>query len=106
MRMWWWREVRLARISRVDRDLFERYGETVIGTVLSGGLNPATPELRTILPSDGNPGKLGEARDWLTECRDTHEQKENRLETVEWAILFFVIVAVVVDLCLLFHQPQ
>jgi hypothetical protein len=104
--MWWWREVRFAKISHADRDLFERYGETVIGSVLSGGLNPASPELRAILPGDGNPGKLGEARDWLTESRDTHEQKESRLETVEWAILFFVIVAVGVDLCLLFRQPR
>ncbi len=29
---WNWRKVRKARISKEDRDLFERYGESVIGT--------------------------------------------------------------------------
>lgn len=102
MRMWWWVEVRKANISRADRDLFERYGEAVIGSVLAGGFNPIAPDLRMILPGDG-PGKLAEAGDWLTECHDSQEQREDRFETVEWAILVFVVLAVIIDLLLLFH---
>ncbi len=45
---WWWRKVRKANIPKSDRDVFERYGEAVIGTVLTGAFNPITHELRAI----------------------------------------------------------
>jgi hypothetical protein len=37
------------------------------------------------------------ALDWLTERQDIHERGEDRLETVEWAILIFVVVGVIVE---------
>ena len=39
---------------------------------------------------------------WLTERGDYHEKREQRLETVEWAILIFVILGVVADFALAF----
>jgi hypothetical protein len=44
------------------------------------------------------------AREWLTERADSHERREQRLETIEWAILIFVVLAVIVDVVLLCHQ--
>jgi hypothetical protein len=31
--------------EKADRDIFERFGEAVIGSVLTGGLQPRSPEL-------------------------------------------------------------
>lgn len=93
--MWWWRKVRKAQISKPDRDLFERYGEPVIGNVLAGASCPTAPDLQPIIPGNiclpENPGKCTAARDWLTECRDAHERREQRLEFVEWAVLLFIL---------------
>jgi hypothetical protein len=36
----------------------------------------------------------------LTERGDLNERRENRQETVEWAILLFVVLGVVLDLAL------
>jgi hypothetical protein len=44
------------------------------------------------------------ALEWLTERRDIHERREDRLETVEWAILIFVIVGVLADLAIVAHE--
>jgi hypothetical protein len=41
MRLWWWRKVRKSNIPSAERDLFERYGEAVIGAVLAGGYTRA-----------------------------------------------------------------
>jgi hypothetical protein len=68
------------------RDLFERYGEVVVGLVLAGGYNPAAEDLRGLYSS----GELKKsAGDWLQERGDAHERRENRLETIEVAILLF-----------------
>src|SRR6266446_9941300 len=92
--MRWWRTVRKAQISKEDRDLFERYGEAVIGSVLAGGTCPSAPELQIFVPGNiclpSNPGKCTEARDWLTECRDAHERHEQRLETIEIGVVALI----------------
>src|SRR5262249_23760063 len=95
MPMWMWRKVRRADISKADRDLFERFGETVIAMVLAGGLTPQEPQLATI---HTNVETRSHARDWLTERGDLHERHEDRIELVEWAILLFVIISVIVEL--------
>jgi len=92
------RTVRKANISKEDRDLFERYGEAVIGSVLASGLHPRAPELMAIY---AGVGKVEQARDWLTERADFHERREQRVEAVEWAVLIFVVVSVVVEILLL-----
>jgi hypothetical protein len=101
---WNWRRVRKAQIPPEDRKLFGRYGEAVIGSVLAGGLNPAAPELLTILPGkslgvpNGGPGKLKEAADWLTECRDAHERREQRLESIEIGVVALISIEIVLSL--------
>jgi hypothetical protein len=95
LRMWWWREIRKAGISKNDRDIFERYGEFVIGNVLAGGLQPPVGELQKLYRDMGPKHK--DAADWLTERGDSKEQQEQRMETVEWAVLIFVLAGVVVE---------
>jgi hypothetical protein len=40
---------------------------------------------------------------WLTERADLAERTEDRIETVEWAVLIFVAVGVIVDVLLVLH---
>jgi len=51
------------------------------------------PELLGLLSGDRTPNL-----EWLTEQRDIHERKEDRLETFEWAILAWVVVGVIADI--------
>jgi len=44
--------------------------------------------------------------DWLTERRDKHELREQRLETVEWAILGWVFIGVVADIVLVMRDKH
>ena len=76
---WRWRKVRLASIPVVERDLFERYGEAVIASVIAGGFTPAAIDLH---PLYRDSIIQEHARDWLTECRDTHIRKEQRVEVL------------------------
>jgi hypothetical protein len=93
MRLLWWRKVRKANIPQTDRDIFERFGEPVIGFVLAG----RSMELHAIYRE---PTKQDYARDWLTERSDLRELRENRVEAVEWAVLLFVILGVILDVML------
>jgi hypothetical protein len=99
--MWWWRRVRKADIPKADRDLFERFGEHVIASVLTGGFNPRSEALRSLYSDEG---RIPHAEDWLTERGDAAARHEQRVETVEWAILIFVVLGVLADLGLLFHE--
>jgi hypothetical protein len=99
--MWWLRKVRKADIPEADRDTFERFGEPVIGMLLAGGFSPPLPELAQIY---ADKAKQEHARDWLTERSDAHERREQRQETLEWAVLIFVVVGVLVDILPLLHD--
>jgi hypothetical protein len=101
LRLWWGREIRKASISKSDRDIFERFGETVIGSVLAGGMQPRAPELQKLYGDMGPTFKA--AADWLTERGDSQEQREQRMETVEWAVLIFVVLGVAVESVQLFR---
>jgi hypothetical protein len=94
MRLWWWREVRPALIPPDERKVLERYGETVIQLMLASGNGPALDELRAIYYDRK---RLTNAADWLTERSDENHQREQRSETLEWAILIFVFLEVVHD---------
>ena len=89
-----WGRVRKAAIPLGDRDTFERYGETVMGILLTGGLNQIAEELINIY---GDKTKHPFVRDWLTERSDLREGRERRMEFVEWAIFIFVVLGVVVE---------
>ena len=92
--MWWWRRVRKAQIPPEVRDLFERHGENVIGMVLAGGFNPAAPDLQGIYR---NETLKAFATQWLTERGDAHEQREQRLETLEWAIVVLIVMEILLS---------
>ncbi len=99
---WNWRKVRKANISPEDRRLFECYGEAVIGRILAGE-TPLVPELLAILPHyDPAVGpvrdKFEEARNWLTECRDAHERRERRVESIEIGVIALITAEIVLSL--------
>ncbi len=101
------RDVRVARrhdgspIALERRDLFERYGETVIQLVIAGGLNPSSPALSKIYTNEDCVRLDAEA--WLTQRGDEGANKDHRLELVEWSVLIFVIIGVFADFSLVFH---
>jgi hypothetical protein len=90
--MWWWRKVRRANIAQEERDKFERYGETVVAMGIAMHLDKM-PGLEPLV-----------AAAWLTERADLAERREDRLETVEWAVLIFVVVGVIADIFLVLHR--
>jgi hypothetical protein len=98
--MWWWRKVRRAAIPEPLRTQFERYGEDVLAHALAVGAHYTQgPELLNIMSGDRSPIMA-----WLTERRDIHERREDRLETAEWAILIFVIIGVLADVAIVAHE--
>jgi len=88
--------VRRADIPKESRDLFERFGEAIVGSVIAGGLTPREVELQKIYT--GHDNILAHATAWLTERGDVKEQREQRLETLEWAILILTVVATLIGL--------
>jgi hypothetical protein len=97
--LWWWRKVRYATIPKESRDIFERFGESIIGNVVTGFAGQRVAELDLICT---NQKMREEATAWLTERGDLRELHEQRLETVEWAILIFVMAGVILDLVRLY----
>ena len=93
-----YRNVRKANISPGHRDLFERYGETVIQLTITSGHSPASADLNPVYNNHKNARSDAEA--WLAEVGDRKANKEWRIEVAEWAVLVFVILGVIVD-CLL-----
>jgi hypothetical protein len=91
--MWWWRKVRTANITAELRDSFEECGEDVIALALA---NPDLISKGGYLPNLIR-GNYGPALLWLKERRDFHARREDRLETLEIAILIFVVVGVIVE---------
>ena len=83
------RTVRKASVSPKDRDIFERYGETVMQTIIAESNAPRAEELKAIYPDQG---RIEGARHWLTERGDRAANHEWRIELVEWSILAFVVL--------------
>ncbi len=78
----------------------EAYGENVVALAV------ANPE---IVQGGGDLPNLirmnyAKATEWLIERRDIHERREDRLETVEWAILIAVIIGVVADFAIVARE--
>lgn len=95
-----WRKVRGANISQTDRDRFERYGETVVALLLASELTER-PETAFKISFAGMYEQVivdvRAATAWLTERADLHERREQRLEAVEWAIVIFVFIEVLLS---------
>jgi hypothetical protein len=106
--MWCWRKVRRAHISQEDRDKFERYGETVVALLVGSELTDQPDEHTSIVVGGFMLKKhivnADEAAAWLTERADLAERREDRLETVEWAVLIFVAVGVAADIALVLQR--
>jgi hypothetical protein len=93
--MWWWTKVRRANIPDTIRVILEGYGEIMIATVLATRRYQDYGDLKQYWP---------EAVLWLRERQDIHARREDRLETVEWAILIFVVVGVIADVVIVLHE--
>jgi len=66
-------DVRFMDVPDSVRDICNRYGPQVIGTMLAGGYNPSTPDLQAVYAT--NQTKL-HARDWLTETTNIQDYRE------------------------------
>jgi hypothetical protein len=98
--MWWWRKVRRAEIPAELRDRFELFGEDVLAHGIAAGEHSSKGvELDGLLKQ-----QRAEILSWLREKRDEAARHADRLETVEVAILIFVVTGVIVDLLLLWHE--
>ena len=101
MRLWWWRKVRFVTIRTESRDVFERFGENIIADMVSASHAPRAAELRAMYTDEK---MIAEASEWLTERGDVQQQREQRLETVEWAILFCAAGAVIAEAAIVAHE--
>lgn len=100
--MWWWRKVRRANISRELRDRFEEYGVQAMTMAISAsGANiyAQGAEIVTLVQE-----KRGQISMWLREKADLAARREDRLETVEWAILIFAMAGVLTDALVFVHD--
>jgi hypothetical protein len=104
------RRVRRAKIPRAHRDVFERYGESVIQLMIAASFQRygenvlhlmigATPALqpKDLAALDTDQTMVENAALWLTERADMHSNREWRLEIVECSILIFVVCGVVIE---------
>jgi hypothetical protein len=83
--MWWWTKVHKANIPKEIRASFEMYGEEMVASVLVTR-NFQDTDLSKYWP---------EAMLWLRERRDKKALREDRLETLEWALLILAIMGFV-----------
>ena len=89
-----------ANLATDIRKKFEIYGENVIAqAVANPEIGMGSGDLPNLIR-----GNYASALDWLSERRDVHERREDRLETVELAILFAVVVGVAADLAIVAHE--
>jgi hypothetical protein len=89
------RTVRKASVAPTDRDIFERYGETVMQMMIAANFEPRAEELKAIYPHQN---RIEDARHWLNERADKAANHEWRIEIVEWSIFAFVVLGVVLDI--------
>jgi hypothetical protein len=96
--MWWrWQKIRRASITPELREHFELYGETLMAlAVESGDANRIGEDLVKL-----GQQKRPEIVQWLRERRDIAARREDRVETVELAILLFVILGAIADIAIL-----
>jgi hypothetical protein len=84
-----WFRIRKASIPEQSRQMFERFGPSVISAVLYAGFDgPNTTEPRKTLYE--NASSRTHAAEWLTEQYDRAERKETWSITMEVAITVFV----------------
>jgi hypothetical protein len=77
MRLWWWRKVRYATIPKEARDIFERYGEFIISSVVTGGMAQRHGDLQKIYTDPQSERRL-------TCSRTRKENLVTRLRRARW----------------------
>lgn len=92
--MFGFRNERQANIPQDHRDIFERYGESVMQMMIAANFAPRAEELVRMY-SDQT--MIENAGHWLTERGDKKVNHEWLITIVECAILAFVIVGVGLD---------
>jgi hypothetical protein len=100
MSIWRWAQVKQAKIDEKQREIFESYGENVIALIVAGGFNPVVGDL---YPLYSNAQIKQDARNWLAEQGAKRERREDRLETLETAILLLVAAELVINIASAFH---
>lgn len=102
--MRWFRIRRAALIPESERDLFERFGASVVSIILCSGFSgPQTTEPQRALY--GNRETREHAEAWLTEQYDRAERKETWSLTMEAAITVFVAVELLFSILnFVFHK--
>jgi hypothetical protein len=91
---WWWHKIRHTDIPADVRQAFEETGPFAMSAELGANYPPAKAILRDKY-ADGKIKEYGHA--WMRERYDRDERHGDRLETLEWAILIFVMLGVIVE---------
>ena len=95
-----WQKVRKVEIPNDLRDRFELFGKDVMAHAVGAGEHSSKGvELDGLLRQ-----KRAEVLEWLRQKRDEDAPSSDRSETVEWAILFFVVIGVLADLAIVAHE--
>src|SRR5437868_3547522 len=87
--------IRKAKISTEDRELFQRYGESVISQVVARIASPLQADLSEILQ---NKEKWLAARDWLTERADAADRRARRDLALELLIILLIGAEIILAL--------
>ena len=96
LKFWHWHKIRRADITGDVRARFEQFGEDVLARtheVTYLNLDIHGPEFVRLINETTSSQRFA----WLTERHDVAERREDRLETVEVAILLFLFLEVVHD---------
>jgi hypothetical protein len=92
---WRLKKVRVANIPSALRAELERTGEIVIANALAVPMDVPSSPFHNFRFEDREAAEA-----WLTERRDIKERKEQAAARVQWAILFFAILGVLVTVAL------
>jgi hypothetical protein len=77
------------------RETCDRYGPQVIGTMLAGGLTPASEDLQEIYQTRES---RNHARDWLTETTDIQDYRERWIPLRDLLLEIAVIVLIAIEI--------
>ena len=86
--MRWFRSRKASDVPDDHREIFERFGASLIGTVLAGGFNPSTPDLGRI---HNDSQVRANAAEWLTEQYDRAKRKETWSITIIQGDFYFML---------------
>jgi len=102
--MRWFRTRRATLIPESERDLFERFGASVVSIILFSGFSgPQTTEPQKTLYE--NPETRRDAEMWLTEQYDCADRKETWSITMEAAITLLIAVELLFSILnFVFHK--